>query len=151
MKITLIVEELLKDIREKSSLDTEGMEPEVKYRVEAGSEKNDQLKREIITVSSVLTRTLSRYLADDDRAEADNMLGLSAELTWKLNLSERRTVGKAQPLTDACHDYMVHYVLARYYKSVNAGELSNKHSLLTADAAKEIEQLLYTKTPPRYE
>lgn len=151
MKITLIVEELLKDMRERSHLDVQEMEPDAQYRTEAGSDKNEQLKREIVTVSASLTRMLHRWLADDYDVSADNMLGLTDELTWKLNMGERRMSGKVQPLTDACHDYMVHYVLSRYYKSVNAGELSNTHSLQTADAAKEIEELLYSKNPPRYE
>ena len=151
MKITLIVEELLKDMRQRSHQDVQGMEPDVQYRTEAGSDKNEQLKREIVTVSSSLTRMLNRWLAEDYDASADNMPGVAEELVWNLNMSERRMSGKVQPLTDACHDYMVHYVLSRYYKSVNAGELSNTHSLLIADAAKEIEELLYSKKPPRYE
>lgn len=153
MTITIIIEELLKDIRERSHLDVQGMEPDVQYRTEAGSDKNEQLKREIIIVSSALTRMLQRYLVDSDSQEADNTLDgrVGSQLEWELYMSERRASNKAQPLTDACHDYMVHYTLARYYKSVNAGELSNSHSLQTADAAREIEGLLYSKTPPKYE
>ncbi len=153
MTITIIIEELLKDIRERSHLDVQGMEPDVQYRTEAGSDKNEQLKREIVIVSSALTRMLKRHLVDSDSQEADNTLDgrVGSQLEWELDMSERRASNKAQPLTDACHDYMVHYTLARYYKSVNAGELSNTHSLQTADAAREIEGLLYSKTPPKYE
>lgn len=156
MTITIIIEELLKDIRERSHLDVQGMEPDMQYRIEAGSDKNEQLKREIVIVSSALTRMLQRYLVDDDTDTADNTLDgrvdeQDEQLEWELEMSDRRASNKAQPLTDACHDYMVHYTLARYYKSVNAGELSNTHSLQTADAAREIEGLLFSKTPPRYE
>ena len=153
MTITIIIEELLKDIRERSRLDVQGMEPDVQYRTEAGSDKNEQLKREIVIVSSALTRMLQRYLTHDDTGTADDTLDgrVGEQLVWNLNVSERRASNLAQPLTDACHDYMVHYTLARYYKSVNAGELSNTHSLQTADAAREIEGLLFSKTPPRYE
>ena len=153
MTITIIIEELLKDIRERSHLDVQGVEPDVQYRTEAGSDKNEQLKREIVIVSSALTRMLQRYLVADDTETADNTLDgrVGSQLEWELDMSERRASNKVQPLTDACHDYMVHYTLARYYKSVNAGELSNTHSLQTADAAKEIQELLYSKTPPIYE
>lgn len=153
MTITIIIEELLKDIRERSHLDVQGMEPDVQYRTEAGSDKNEQLKREIVIVSSALTRMLQRYLVADDTDAADNALDgrVGQQLVWELDMSDRRASNKAQPLADACHDYMVHYTLARYYKSVNAGELSNTHSLQTADAAREIEGLLFSKTPPRYE
>lgn len=153
MTITIIIEELLKDIRERSHLDVQGMAPDVQYRIEAGSDKNEQLKREIVIVSSALTRMLQRYLVDSDSQEADNTLdgSVGSQLEWELDMSERRASNKAQPLADACHDYMVHYTLARYYKSVNAGELSNTHSLQTADVAREIEGLLYSKTPPKYE
>ncbi|MBR4404926.1 MAG: hypothetical protein IKW84_08960 [Bacteroidaceae bacterium] len=153
MTITIIIEELLKDIRERSHLDVQGMEPDMQYRTEAGSDKNEQLKREIVIVSSALTRMLQRYLNVDDTAQADNTLDgrVGQQLVWELDMSDRRASNKAQPLADACHDYLVHYTLARYYKSVNAGELSNTHSLQTADAAGEIEGLLFSKTPPRYE
>ena len=125
----------------------------MQYRIEAGSDKNEQLKREIVIVSSALTRMLQRYLVDNDTDAADNTLEgrVGEQLEWELDMSERRASNKAQPLTDACHDYLVHYTLVRYYKSVNAGELSNTHSLQTADAAREIEGLLYSKTPPKYE
>jgi hypothetical protein len=153
MTITIIIDELLKDMRERSHLDVQGLAPDVQYRTEAGSDKNEQLKREIVIVSSALTRMLQRYLTDDDTNSADNTLDgrVGEQLEWTLDMSERRASNKVQPLTDACHDYLVHYALSRYYKSVNAGELSNTHSLQTADAAKEIEGLLYSKTPPRYE
>ena len=153
MTITIIIEELLKDIRERSHLDVQGMESDMQYRIEAGSDKNEQLKREIVIVSSALTRMLQRYLVDSVSQEADNTLDgrVGSQLEWELEMSDRRASNKAQPLADACHDYLVHYTLARYYKSVNAGELSNTHSLQTADAAREIEGLLYSKTPPKYE
>lgn len=153
MTITIIIEELLKDIRERSHLDVQGMEPDVQYRTEAGSDKNEQLKREIVIVSSALTRMLQRYLTHDDTGTADDTLDgrVGEQLVWNLNVSERRASNLAQPLTDACHDYLVHYALSRYYKSAAADELSNTHSLLTADASNEITALLYSKTPPTYE
>lgn len=151
MKITIITEELLKDIRTRSNLDVQGMEPEVQYRVEAGSDKNDALRREITTAGSVLTGLLYRFLQEGYRTEADNMPGVAEEMVWVLNVGERRLSGKVQPLTDACHDYLLHSVLDRYYRSVNAAELSKTHFQQTADAAKEIEKLLYSKKPPRYE
>lgn len=151
--VTIIINELLKDMRERSHLDVQGLAPDVQYRTEAGSDKNEQLKREIVIVSSALTRMLQRYLTHDDTGTADDTLDgrVGEQLVWNLNVSERRASNLAQPLTDACHDYMVHYALSRYYKSVNAGELSNTHSLLTADASNEITTLLYSKTPPIYE
>ena len=150
MRIVLDIEELLLDIRNKSHEECANTiaDVEARYRVEAGNHKNLELFRCIAEVGSSLSRLLHRYLVDYFQDEASNNDTLPESLVYELNLSERRLLGKAQPLADAMHQYVVHYTLAKYYATVNATDLSNKHSTLTQDASKQIEDLILTKKPP---
>ena len=149
MKIFLNVDELLFDMRNKSHQETADItDVEERYRVEAGEHKVDELRRGISEVASILTRTVSRYLVDYYHQYADNDSCLPETLVYEFELSERRMINKAQPLSDAMHSFIVHYVLAKYYATVNRTELSNKHSQLTQEAALLIDEILYTKRPP---
>lgn len=150
MRIVLNIDELLLDIRNKSHEECASLfaDAEARYKVEAGNHKNLELFRNIAEVGSSLSRLLFRYLADYYQEEASNNDTLPDSLVYELNLSERRSNGKTQPLADAMHQYVVHYVLAKYYATVNATELSNKHSVQTQEAASQIEDLVLTKKPP---
>lgn len=150
MRIVLNIEELLLDIRNKSHEECASAiaDVEERYKYEAGNHKNLELFRDVAEVGSSLSRLLHRYLVDYYQEEASNNDTLPESLVFELNLSERRLLGKAQPLADAMHQYMVHYTLAKYYATVNATDLSNKHSTLTQDAATQIEDLILTKKPP---
>ncbi len=150
MRIVLDIDELLLDIRNKSHEEcaTAIADTEARYRAEAGNHKNLELFRCIAEVGSALSRSLHRYLVDYFQDEADNNDTLPQSLVYELNLSERRASGKAQPLADAMHQYVVHYALAKFYATVSQTELSNKHSTLTQDASQTIDALLLTKKPP---
>ncbi len=150
MRIVLDIEELLLDIRNKSHEECATLiaDTEARYRAEAGNHKNLELFRDIAESGSSLSRLLFRYLADYYQDEASNNDTLPESLVYELNISERRSSGKAQPLADAMHQYVVHYTLAKFYASVSQTELSNAHSLQTQGAASQIEDLLLTKKPP---
>ena len=149
MTITLSIDELLTDITNKSHLETEGIEsPDIKYRVQVGSEKKDEIFRLLLSVSSSLTRLVHRYLVRTYIQETDNGISMPEAFVYELTMSERREAGKSQPLADKMHDYLVHYTLAKFYASVGQGEFSNAHSAQTQVASAEIESLLYDKRPP---
>ena len=149
MRVILNVSELLFDIRNKSHEEcAEIADAETRYRAEAGTHKNEELFRCLAEVGTALARTCIKYLDNYYQEEADDTLALPEALVYDLDFSERRAEGKAQPLADAMHSYAVHYTLAKYYATVSQGELSNKHSLLTNNAATAIKELLYTKKAP---
>lgn len=148
LTITLYIDELLHDIYTKSHIECQAIaDAEERFRTEAGTEKKDELVRQLISVQASLRRLLHRYLSDSDTS-ADNSLGAPESFQFDMNVTERQAVGKAQPMADNCHSYMVAYTLARYYGSVGAKELSNTYSLITNTYAQEIEELLYAKRPP---
>lgn len=152
MKVVLSVSELLLDIRNKSHEECQSIEdPEKRFKVEAGQHKDEELFRSLSECASRLARKVSVYLDDfvEVEAEASNEPGLPDTLVYDFDFSERRMIGKAQPLADAMHDYLVHYTLAKYYATVNLQEFSNTHSLLALDAGNEVDALIYSKKAPR--
>ncbi len=149
MKIILNVSELLFDIRNKSHEEcAEITDAEARFRAEAGNHKNEELFRCLAEVGTALARTCIKYLDNYYQEEASNALDLPEALVYEFDFSERRADGKAQPMADAMHSYCVHYTLAKYYATVSQGELSNKHSLLTNEAAGAIRELMMYKKAP---
>ena len=78
----------------------------------------------------------------------DDQLAIPESFVYDLALSERRAEGKAQPLTDYMHNFVVHLTLSRFYSAVSQQELSNIHSQLALDTAGLLEEMIYTKKPP---
>ena len=150
MLITLSVEEILKDIKKKSHREVEERIPDVeaRYRAEAGTEKEDEITRCMVEAASALSHRLHRYLRTWYQDEVDNQLAIPEAFVYDLSLSERRSEGKAQPLADFMHNFVVHLTLSRFYSTVSQQELSNIHSQLALDTAGMLEELIYTKKPP---
>ncbi len=148
MEITLIISELLKDIHEQSRLECLAIaDVEQRYRVQTGTDKDAELTRMLMNAQSAVTRRLNRFLDHNYAESADNTAGLADAMQWDLVVSERRWADKTQMLTDACHDFVVNLVLARYYRNVGAAELSQAHDNQTLLCADEIDKLIYSKVP----
>ena len=149
MTLELSIPVLLKDIKSKSYYDVQGItDVETRYRIQAGTEKEQEIYRTMVEVASTLSHRLRRFLAEYYQEEANNELSVPDSFVYELEVSDRRADNLLQPLTDAAHSYVVHYTLSKFYATVSQGDLSNKHSAMTADAAKSIDEILYTKQPP---
>ena len=150
MVIELYKQELLDDIRMKSHLEMANIEDvEARYRVEAGSEKIEDITRCLGEGLGAVRHRCIRFLKEEITEHSDNLSYLPDTFTFNLSLSERRAIGKNEPLTRAMHSLVVEYALAKFYSDVSQIELSNKHSALAINAGNEIDDLLYTKLPPR--
>ena len=149
MLIVLNVQGLLKDIKSKSHYDVSSVtDAEARYRIEAGTEKEDEILRTMAEVATSLSRRLRRFLESGYQMIASDRVSLPEDFTWELDISERRANNLMQPLADAAHSYIVHYTLAKFYSTVSAVELSNIHSTWTAEAAEAIDELIYSKQEP---
>lgn len=149
MKIEFSKKELLFDMMNKSHSEVSVItDAEARYKVEAGSEKADELERDFITAMTMLNPHISRYLVSDFICRADNGAGLPEILVFEFSLSERRLDGKVQPLTDAIHAFLVDCTLGLFYASVAHTEFQKKRTEMAAVDAQLIEQLIYTKRPP---
>ena len=121
---------------------------EARYRAEAGSEKEADLKRCIIDGSAMCSHRVMRFLQRTYTTTVNNEPAWPLKFTYELELSERRLANKGDALETAMNDFVLHYALSKFYSNVSQMELSNKHSILTNDAALTIDKLLYTKLPP---
>lgn len=149
MVIKLYTEELVSNIRSISHHEVaEIPDVEARYRAEAGSEKLPFIYKGISEGVGRLVRRCHRFLQGGYAKEKDNAMELPPELVFDFNISERRAVGKAEPLAEEMSSLVVHYALSRFYSNVSQPDLSNKHSLLAIEAGNEIDNMLYSKLPP---
>ena len=150
MVITLYEQELYNDIRKKSHYEVaEIQDVEARYRAEAGTEKQEEILRCIEEGVAQARHRCLRYLDETITEEADDTLDPGEVYTFYFPISERRAINKAEPLTSALHTFVVHYARSKFYSTVSQIELSNKHSLQAVECGNDIDQLLYTKQPPR--
>ena len=150
MVITLYTQELLNDLRSKSHYEVSQIENvEVRYRAEAGSEKTDEIKRCISDGIARLRHRCWRFLREEITETNDNGTYWTDESVFDLSLSELRAINKSEPLTVAMHTFVVEYALSKFYSDMSMQDLSNKHSVLAMEAGDRIDDMLFTKMPPR--
>jgi len=150
MVITLYAEEIVNNLRSVSHREVAAIEdPDARYRAEAGSEKLEEIYRCIQEAFARLSARCSRWLQATYQHQRDNTMEIPTQFIFEFVLSERRAINNTEGLLNEMHNFMVEYALSKFYSNVNQGELSNKHSLLALDAGNNIDQILYTKKPPR--
>lgn len=150
LTITLLTDPILTEIKQKSFQETENIpDPLVRYNSRAAEENQAEVVRCILNGLSQLSRRCGRFLRAGHPSSVDNISGLPESYEFEFNFSERRGVNKAEALVDVMNAFVVQYALSRFYATVNQGELSNAHSLAALDYGNQIDELLYTKQPPR--
>jgi len=151
MKVNISRKELEFNIRNKSHSELALIPAEQRYHWEAGSEKLDELHRCEAEAYAMLQENLSRFLKLDEdlgSIESDEAV-LPDVLVLDFQDSGRRTAGRGQTLTDHCLSYLTHATMARFYLSVSAMDVAEKHSKAAEAELQFITRLLYTKLPPR--
>lgn len=121
---------------------------EARYRAEAGTEKESELKQDIGDAAAMLSHRVSRYLKRTYARNLDYVTNWPDAYVYEFEMSERRLANKGEALTVSMANFVLHYALSVFYSNVSQVDLSNKHSLLTQAAETEIEKLIYTKLPP---
>lgn len=151
MEITLHSKKIKEAILKISHDEVAGIEDaDARYRAEAGTEKKYEILNAIREALRRLDKKLARWLVEEYDPNGNNILEeLPEAFVYNFNFSERRAIGKTEALTIAMHTFIVEYSLMKFYSNVSQGELSNKHGLLAVDAGNELEELLFTKNPPR--
>lgn len=150
MQITLSIDRIIKDIRTKSHLEVSSIaDPSARYKVEAGTEKLSEIKRDIAGAVSSLVNECYRFLdmpgideEDDSISGADIVLGVSAGL--------RRLDGKEKAVTQKIHEAVVNFALQKFYTSVSQMDLSSVHQAQARADIEELERMLRRKRPPKY-
>jgi len=149
MTITITTASALSEIKEKSHLEVKSIQdPEIRYDIEAGTEKEPEIERCIVYADTQLRALLSRYLqtvASDTIAAG---ITVPETLTYVLNLSERRAENKSAQLPQMFREYIITAALSKFYATVSATELASKRGNEAAALGAEIVRLIYFKNPP---
>lgn len=150
MIVTLSTAPIMLEIRQKSHLEVQDIKDvEARDNARAGLDKEDEIKRCMTEGFAQVSKRCYRFVKEEYVETASDTIPSSSSYVYDLVLSERRWKNRAEPLVRAMHDLVVQYALAKFYSTVNQRELSNTHSLLALEAGNTIEELLYTKMPPR--
>lgn len=137
-------------MRQMSHLEVQDIKDvELRDTARAGLDKVEEVNRCLAHGFAQVRRRCWRWLDDDDTASKGRVYIAQGDTTYSLNLSERRGLDKAEALASAMEKLILEYALSMFYSTVNQTDLSNKHSIRAIDAGNELDELLYTKKPPR--
>jgi len=139
MTITLTEADILLDIKIKSHQQAETIvDPTERYKVEAGTEKEDDIKQCIKDAAAEVCAVLRPFLTS------------YSSLSFTLDVTTRKETGLQGPLTDAIYAYIVDSAMAKFYRDVNRPTFAEQHlQHLPTDLA-AIESLIYRRTKPTY-
>lgn len=150
MTIELDIETMIKTLRKNSHDEVQVIQDvEARDNARAGLDKIDEIRQCVKDGIAQVSRRCWRWLADDRINYAGNTDDMPQTVAFELRLSERRGTNKAEPLTAAMQSLVIEYAMSKFYAIVSQQELSNKHSLAAVEAGNTIDELLFTKKPPR--
>lgn len=151
MTVTIYTQPIFDEVMQKSHLGVQNIpDPEARYNVRAGLDKEDEIVRCILEGIAQVEHRCARFLYETITSAVDNIGNpLPESYEFNFDLSERRAANKAEPLTAAMHNFIVQYALAKFNSTVNQMDVSNKYSLQAIETGNNIENLLYSKQPPR--
>ena len=151
MEIRLNTAKIINDVRTKSHLEVANIaDPSVRYKVEAGTEKMGEIKRDLAAAVSYLVQECYRFLDMPGVEDANNQITDSEELVFVIAGGARRLYGKEKALAQKLHEITVDLTMNKYYASVSHADLSKQHASLAANGIASLTALLRQKRPPKY-
>lgn len=150
MTIEIASSSLVSEIKQKSHYDSEYFikDPEDRYKVEAGTEKADEINSSILSADSQLRSLVTRYLVTTPVDTISVGITPPATLSYALGLSERRDANKCAQLPQLFRDYLASAALSKFYATMHVTDLASKWGNQAAALGAEIVKLLFHKNPP---
>ena len=150
MTINITSSSLVSEIKQKSHFDSENFikDPEARYKVEAGTEKADEINSCVLSADSMLRSLVTRYLVTTPAETINVGISLPATLSYALGLSERRDANKCAQLPQLFRDYLGSAALSKFYATVHVTDLASKWGSQAAAFGADIVRLLNHKNPP---
>lgn len=150
MEIRLSIESIIKDIRTKSHLEVASVaDPATRYKIEAGTEKLAEIKRNIAGAVSTLVEKCYRFM-DAPGIDYEDDSVTDKDITLTLSVGPRRMEGKEKAVAQKIHEAVVNFALQKFYVSVSQVDLSGAHQAQGKANIEELEQMLRRKRPPKY-
>lgn len=150
MTINITSASLVSEIKQKSHYDSENFikDAEERYKVEAGTEKADEINSCILSADSQLRSLVTRYLVTTSADTINVGITLPATLSYALGLSERRDANKSAQLPQLFRDYLVSAAMSKFYATMSITDLASKWGNQAAAFGADIVRLLFHKNPP---
>lgn len=150
MTIEITSSSLISEIKQKSHYDSENFikDPEERYKVEAGTEKADEINSSILSADAQLRGLATRYLVTTPADSVTVGISVPVTLSYALGLSERREANKSAQLPQLFRDYLVSAALSKFYATMHVTDLASKWGNQAAALGAEIIRLLNHKNPP---
>lgn len=151
MEIKLNIGKIVNDVRTKSHLEVANVQdPTARYKIEAGTEKLGEVKRDLAAAVSTLIQECYRFLDAPGIDDADNSLTDAEDITIVILGGSRRLYGKEKALAQKLHEIAVDLTMHKFYASVSQADLSKQHASLAATGIASLEAMLRQKRPPKY-
>ena len=150
MLVTLDIEKIIRDIRTKSHLEVANVaDPSVRYRVEAGTEKLSEVRRDVAGAVSTLVNDCYRFLDMPAVNGADDTIS-GDKVVFEVLAGPRRMEGKEKALAQKIHEIVVDLAMQKFYVSVSQIEMSKAHAAQAENGKSELLTMLRRKRPPKY-
>lgn len=150
MEIRINIQRLITDIRRKSQLELANMQDATaRYRIEVGSEKLGEIKRDLESAIASLSTELFRFMSVPAVDIAEDEISPESVIVFELNGSTRRFDGKEKSFARKIHEVLVDLTMHKYYLSVSAGELAKSHENQAAGGIVELNRMLRQKNVPK--
>ena len=103
-------------------------------------EKNKRLLEQVL---AAIKEQCNRFIC------CANFSGTPPVLTFDLDVSSRRTMGREEIINTLLQNVTVNTFLSKYFLSKNAADLSTKYGEQAAADVQALNKVLYTKMPPK--
>lgn len=151
MEIRLNIGKIINDVRTKSHFEVASVQdPTARYKIEAGTEKLGEVKRDLAAAVATLVQECYRFLDAPGIDDVDNNITDAEELKLVVFGGPRRLYGKEKALAQKLHEIAVDLTLYKFYASVSQADLSKQHSSQAATGITSLEAMLRQKRPPKY-
>lgn len=149
MTINITTASAVSEIKEKSQLEVKNIkDAEIRYDVEAGTEKLPEIQRCVVYADSQLRVLLAKFLQTVSSETVTAGITFPETLSYVLSLSERRNANKSAQLPQLFREYIITAALSKFYASVSANDLAAKRGNEAAVIGANIVNILYFKNPP---
>lgn len=156
ISILINSEEVVYDIRSKThtELAVSVQDEAQRYRIEAGTEKLDEVRRCVQEAYAEAAGALARFLDEEGNRDGDSStygkgaVILPAHLGFRFKWSERRYRYKIESLTTLLFSLIVNLAMARFYTSMQAENLSKIRAAQAQGDLSQIQALVYYKAEP---
>lgn len=149
MTIEITTASAVSEIKEKSHLEAKSIkDADVRYDVEAGSEKLPEIQRCVVYADTQLRTLLARYLQTVSSETITAGITFPTTLSYVVSMSERRNANKSAQLPQLFREYIICASLSKFYATVAATDLASKWGSLAAAQGADIVRIINFKNPP---